>query len=169
MRQEWSTIVAQALIQFKECADENIAQQISIQWNPRMRSAAGRAFYRECRIELNPRLLLIGLDECRRTLLHELAHVLAYYRYQGRRIAPHGLEWQQACSDLGIAGERATHKLALPTRKQKKKWRYRCPSCEYRFECVRALKHPSACRLCCKKWNGGVYHKKFQFIAEKVV
>lgn len=40
----------------------------------------------------------------RRTLLHELAHALAWER---RRSRGHGRIWQHYCAALGIAGERA--------------------------------------------------------------
>lgn len=41
----------------------------------------------------------------RRTLLHELAHALAWER---RRSRGHGKIWQHYCAALGIPGERAT-------------------------------------------------------------
>ena len=58
-------------------------------------------------MELNPRLKQLPVpqraSEIRRTLRHELAHLVAYVRAGRRRIKPHGEEWKQACKDLGIA------------------------------------------------------------------
>ncbi len=41
----------------------------------------------------------------RRTVLHELAHALAWERHRSRG---HGRVWRRYCAELGIPGERAT-------------------------------------------------------------
>src|SRR5438270_4445960 len=87
-----------------------LAREIRAEWNPRMKSAAGRADFREKTISLNPLLINHG-DEIDRTLRHELAHLLAQWRVGRRRIAPHRIEWRQACHDLGIADEARCHNL----------------------------------------------------------
>jgi predicted SprT family Zn-dependent metalloprotease len=156
------------MARLEELAGSKFAAQVSVVWNKRMRSTAGRAFWPECRVELNPKLVSISLDEVRRTLLHELAHLLAYHRCGRRRIAPHGVEWQQACADLGIPGESARHTLPLPKREQKKKWRYTCPSCNESIERVRQMKRYVACYTCCQKYNKGRYHKRFELVGEKL-
>ena len=71
-------------------------------WNARMRTTAGVAVASRWEIWLNPALRGISPHEVERTLLHELAHLLAQHRVGRRRIAPHGQEWRQACQDLGI-------------------------------------------------------------------
>ena len=118
-----------------------LACEIRVEWNPRLKTCAGRADYREKLISLNPLLLdervvapqavvgqaprlpilypasdalalqSEGVDEIDRTLRHELAHLLAQWRIGRRRIAPHGEEWRQACRDLGIADEARCHNL----------------------------------------------------------
>ncbi len=45
----------------------------------------------------------------RRTLLHELAHALAW---QHERATGHGEAWRYWCAELGIEGERATSRVA---------------------------------------------------------
>lgn len=163
-----SDILQSSMDRLEELAGDQFAGQVNVVWNKRMRSTAGRAFWPECRIELNPKLVNISLEEVRRTLLHELAHLLAYHRCGRRRIAPHGVEWQQACADLGIPGESARHTLPLPRREQKKKWRYTCPSCSESIERVRQMKRYVACYTCCQKYNKGRYHKRFELIGEKM-
>lgn len=158
------SVLYEALKKLEGAASREFASSVSIEWNRRMRSTAGRAFWPERRVELNPKLLNISLAEVERTLLHELAHLLAYYRNGTRRIAPHGREWQQACCDLGIAGEKATHKLPLPSRQQTKKWRYTCPHCSEAIERVRPMKRFVACYTCCQKYNKGRYTKRFQLV-----
>lgn len=138
-----------------------IQPRVLVRWNSRMRSTAGRAFWPECRVDLNPRLIEFGLDEVRRTLLHELAHLLAYARVGRRRIAPHGVEWQVACADLGIPGEPVTHRLPLPRVQQKRKWSYFCPNCKIEVQRVRRITRKVACASCCKQFNGGRFSARF--------
>lgn len=144
-----------------ECAGEKLANRVKVVWNRRMRSAAGRAFWPESRVELNPKLLEFGMSEVRRTLRHELAHLLAYHRAGRREIAPHGAEWQQACADLEIPGESATHRLPLGGSRQRKRWRYECTTCQASFERARRISHRSACYQCCHAFNGGKYHHDY--------
>lgn len=143
---------------------EDLAGRVVVVWNRRMRTTAGRAFWPEGKIELNPKLEELAPDEVEVTMLHELAHLLAYARAGRRRIAAHGREWRQACADLGIPGERATHSLPLPGRKMKRRWRYTCPVCGEGFDRVRRMKRYAGCYACCKKHNGGYYHKKFRLV-----
>src|SRR5262249_2444802 len=78
---------------------KRIATLLGVEWNSRLKTAAGRADYREKLISLNPKLVEHPA-EVDRTLRHELAHILAQFRAKSRRrIAPHGAEWQQACRD----------------------------------------------------------------------
>ncbi|MEO1857472.1 MAG: SprT-like domain-containing protein [Rubritalea sp.] len=169
IRQALHSILDDAMQLLEELSDVAFASKVKVEWNSRMRSTAGRAFWPEARVELNPRLISISLVEVRRTLLHELAHLLAYYRCGRRRIAPHGVEWQLACADLGIPGERATHSLPLPRQQQQKKWRYSCPRCGKGIERVRKMKRYVACYPCCQKYNGGRYKKEFLLVLEQIV
>lgn len=168
IKQALEQILCEAMLRVEEVAGERFAASIQVEWNKRMRSTAGRAFWPESRVELNPKLIEISLEKVRRTLLHELAHLLAYHRCGRRRIAPHGAEWQVACADLGIPDERATHRLPLPSRQQQKRWRYVCPHCGEGIERVRQMKRIAACSTCCQKWNQGRYSKKFELVAEAI-
>lgn len=161
LKQAYSDVLEQALSRLSECAGTKLADRVQVVWNSRMRSAAGRAFWPDARVELNPKLLGISMSEVRRTLLHELAHILAYHRAGRREIAPHGIEWQQACCDLGIPGESATHRLPLGGTRQRMRWRYVCPSCQVYFERARRIGQKSACYRCCHTHNGGKYHVDF--------
>lgn len=140
----------------------DLAARLVVRWNGRMRSTAGRATWPLALIEINPRLREISPEEVRRTILHELAHLVAYERSPKRRIPAHGREWRRACVDLGIPGEKATHELSLPSRTLKRQWRYCCPGCESSFERVRRFKSRVACYECCRRTNGGDYHDDFR-------
>ncbi len=126
---------------------KRIATELRVEWNFRLKTAAGRADYRQKLISLNPRLVEHPA-EIDRTLRHELAHILAQFREKSRRrISPHGSEWQQACRDLGIADEKRCHTLPFPAND---------------FTRVRKIKRTVACLACCRAHNGGEFDVRFR-------
>ena len=139
-----------------------LAATVRVEWNSRMRSAAGRADYSEQLVALNPRLQEHGADEIDRTLRHELAHLLAQARAGRRRISPHGLEWRTACSDLGIPNEARCHTLPLPVHRRTARYLYRCPKCSRDFPRVRRIRRRLACLDCCRKYHGGKFFRAAQ-------
>jgi predicted SprT family Zn-dependent metalloprotease len=138
-----------------------IARELHVEWNPRLKTAAGRADYRQKLISLNPRLVEHP-TEIDRTLRHELAHILAQFRAGQRRILAHGAEWRQACVDLGIADEKRCHNLPFPARTYAARFVYRCPNCRQEFPRVRRLRRAVACLACCRKHNGGDFDLRFR-------
>ncbi|MES2706131.1 MAG: SprT-like domain-containing protein [Verrucomicrobiota bacterium] len=139
------------------------AVRTTVVWNPLMRTTAGTAQPRTSRIELNPKLLALGEPEVHRTLRHEAAHLLAHWRSGSRRISTHGPEWRQACTDLGIPGERATHTLPFPRRRLTPRYFYQCPACALIVRRVRRISRATACLHCCRTHNGGHFDARFQF------
>jgi hypothetical protein len=155
-----------------------------------MQSAAGRADFRGKLISLNPLLLELdpGLarsecsigkldclkqssltsngqgdhDEIERTLRHELGHLLAQWRVGRRRIAPHGIEWRQACRDLGIADEVRCHNLPFATKVYPARYVYRRPNCKQEFLRVRRIRRAIACLACCRAYNRGEFDPRFR-------
>jgi predicted SprT family Zn-dependent metalloprotease len=147
---------------------KRIATELRVEWNPRLQTAAGRADYRQKLISLNPRLAEHP-EEVDRTLRHELAHILAQFRQKSRRrIAPHGPEWQQACCDLGIAGEKRCHTLPFPAKRYAPRFIYRCPNCRRDFPRVRKIKRTVACLACCRAHNGGEFDLRFRLRLTKL-
>jgi predicted SprT family Zn-dependent metalloprotease len=140
---------------------KRIATELCVEWNPRLKTAAGRADFRDKSISLNPRLVEHP-GEIDRTLRHELAHILAQFRAGRRRISPHGPEWQQACRDLGIAGEKRSHTLPFPAKRYAPRFIYRCPNCRRDFPRVRKLKRIVACLACCRAHNRGEFDVRFR-------
>src|SRR5512133_1417815 len=141
---------------------KRIATELRIEWNARLRTAAGRADYRQKLISLNPRLVEHPA-EIDRTLRHELAHILAQFREKSRRrISPHGPEWQQACRDLGIAGEKRCHTLPFAAKRHAPRFIYRCPNCKRDFPRVRKIKRTVACLACCRAHNRGEFDARFR-------
>src|SRR5260370_20108145 len=138
-----------------------IATEIRVEWNFRLKTAAGRADYRQKLISLNPRLVEHPA-EIDRTLRHEVAHILAQFRGKSRRrISPHGSEWQQACRDLGIADEKRCHTLPFPAKRYAPRFIYRCPNCPRDFTRVRKIKRTVACLACCRAHKRGEVRARF--------
>ena len=138
-----------------------IANELRVEWNSCLKTAAGRADYRQKLISLNPRLVEHP-TEIDRTLRHELAHILAQFRAGRRRIRPHGNEWRQACFDLGLADEKRCHNLPFPMRTYAARFVYRCPNCRQEFPRVRRVRRAVACLACCRKHNGGEFDPRFR-------
>jgi len=139
----------------------HIAGELHVEWNSRLKTAAGRADCRQKLISLNPQLVEHP-TEIDRTLRHELAHILAQFRAGRRRIPPHGVEWRQACVDLGIADEKRCHNLPFPARTYAARFVYRCPNCRHEFPRVRRVRRAVACLACCRKHNGGEFDLRFR-------
>jgi SprT protein len=158
----WCAEAAQAL------ALPELASRVRVSWNPRMRTTAGRAWWPDRFIELNPKLREQPVEESWRTLKHELAHLVAYERAGRRRIDPHGKEWQLACADLGIPGEKPFHTLPFKRRRLRRKYCYVCPNCSASMQRVKPIAKPIACYSCCRKFNAGVYHSRFRLIETKL-
>ena len=138
-----------------------IANELRVEWNPRLKTAAGRADYREKLISLNPRLSEHP-TEIDRTMRHELAHILAQFRAGRRRISPHGAEWRQACVDLGIADEKRCHNLPFRAQTYAARFVYRCPNCRQDFPRARRVRRALACLACCRKHNRGHFDPRFR-------
>ena len=139
-----------------------LTNRVRVEWNERMRTTVGRADFRRCLISLNPALQEFGPAEIDRTLRHELAHLLAHFRFGKRRIEPHGREWRNACCDLGISGERAGHNLPLVGRSLPHRFIYHCQNCQGHFPRVRRIRRATACLACCRKFSGGNYDERFR-------
>jgi len=84
---------------------------VSVCWNGRLRTTAGRAFMEDGRIELNPTLLLAQPDEIPVVVVHEAAHV-AVYRMFGPRVPPHGRHWRALMRLAGLPPD-VTHDLPV--------------------------------------------------------
>lgn len=144
-----------------------LARKVRVFWNPRMQTTAGRAWWPDRSIELNPKLKECQPEELWRTLKHELAHLIAYERCGRRRIEPHGPEWQSACTDLGIPGEQPFHTLPFKRRRVKRNHAYICPNCFATIHRVKAIQRTVACYDCCRKFNAGSYHDRFRLIKKQ--
>jgi predicted SprT family Zn-dependent metalloprotease len=139
-----------------------LTDRVRVEWNERMRTTVGRADFRRCLISLNPALQKFGPTEIDRTLRHELAHLLAHFRFGKRRIEPHGREWRNACCDLEISGERAGHTLPLVGRSLSRRFVYYCRNCQGHFPRVRRIRRATACLACCRKFSEGNYDERFR-------
>ena len=154
---EWK---ARELLRTTDAA--RIARFVRVEWNPRLKSCAGRADYCSKLISLNPRLAEHGEAEIDRTLRHELAHLLAQFRAGRRRLLPHGSEWRQACRDLGVGDEKRCHNLPFPIAERAPRFLYKCPNCRRDFARVRRIRRAIACLACCRAHNRGEFDARFR-------
>jgi predicted SprT family Zn-dependent metalloprotease len=139
-----------------------LGASVQVEWNPRLRTCAGRADFRHKLISLNPQLSEHGSAEIDRTLRHELAHLVAQFRVGRRRISPHGPEWRQACTDLSIAGEGRCHNLPFASTPRTRRFLYKCPSCKKDFPRVRRIRRAIACLACCRAHSRGKFDARFR-------
>lgn len=140
-----------------------LAARVKVFWNTRLITTAGLAHHNSGRIDLNARLERFQPEEPRRTMLHELAHLVAHHRATaaGRRIQPHGPEWRRACADVGIPGESRCHNLPLARREVRRRYAYQCRHCGTVVPRVKKLSRESACYPCCREHNRGRYSRRF--------
>ena len=134
---------------------------VRVVWSRRMKTTAGNASSRTSTVTLNAALNECAPEAIERTLLHELAHILASRRASGKRIHPHGTMWHAACQDLGIANERRCHSLPFAQKRLARKYLYRCPHCAQTFPRVRPFRSASACLACCRTFNHGRFDPRF--------
>jgi SprT protein len=158
----WCSKTAQCL----ELPD--LAKHVTVFWNSKMRTTAGRAWFPNRIIELNPKIQEFEGDEKWRTIRHELAHLIAYERAGKKRIEPHGIEWRNACAELGIPNESVCHNLPLKRRTLRKKFTYTCPKCFSEIKRVKKIRRIIACYPCCKKYNGGNYDSTYRLIQKLI-
>jgi predicted SprT family Zn-dependent metalloprotease len=94
-------------------------------WRP-YRVTAGMAYYRSRTIGLSS-IVLKEETSLRETLIHEYAHLLAFYR-RGERGKGHGEPWRQAMQDLGQA-PRVRHSYEVSRNKARQQVDYQCLKC----------------------------------------
>ena len=140
---------------------EELGKHVRVFWHSRLTTTAGLAHYNDATIDLNPKLREFQPEEPDRTMRHELAHLVAQFRVGNRRIQAHGRQWQQACADLGIPGEKRCHDLPIERRRMKRKLAYQCRSCGVVVPRVKKLARHSSCYTCCQQHNRGRYSSKF--------
>ncbi|HLQ36314.1 MAG TPA: SprT-like domain-containing protein [Planctomycetota bacterium] len=91
---------------------------VRVQWNPRLRTSAGRAWHQQGRIELNPHLLLRAPRLLHTVLVHETAH-LAASRLFGPRTAAHGRHWRALMRLAGLPPD-PTHDIPVARRRRRR-------------------------------------------------
>lgn len=107
------------------CTSHPIGYVPLIDWR-RMPVTAGLAIYSHRTIALSS-ILMTEPERVRITVLHEYAHLLAFYR-AGRRGAGHGPAWRQAMVDLGL-DPKVHHNYEVKRNKPRQEVVYHCKKC----------------------------------------
>ena len=85
--------------------------KVTVAWNERLTTTAGRAFVKKGHIELNPTLLARALDQVDVVLVHEAAHIAAF-RLFGGNIPHHGRHWRGLMRLAGLPPD-VTHDIPV--------------------------------------------------------
>ena len=114
-----------SLIKYLESQYDSFdGSNVTVVFNPRLRSTAGRAFLETGVIELNQKLFNENKDAFMLdTIPHELAHIVAYQVFADKG---HGYGWYSVMTTLGIEGKRCH---SYKVEKTGKTYTYRC-SCQ---------------------------------------
>lgn len=88
-----------------------VDRKITVVWNERLTTTAGRAFVKNGRIELNPTLLGKARDQIDVVLVHEAAHIAAF-RLFGPNIPAHGRHWRSLMRLAGLPPD-VTHDIPV--------------------------------------------------------
>jgi predicted SprT family Zn-dependent metalloprotease len=116
------------------------APEVAVRRNDRLRTCAGRAFYQQGRIELNPHLLGRHPDQVETVLVHETAH-LAACRLFGKHTPAHGRHWRALMAHAGLPPE-PCHKLEVQGLRRSRHYYLRvCDACGAR-RIARAVRYP---------------------------
>lgn len=93
-------------------------------------------------------------DECRDTVLHEIAHALAGPG------AGHGPEWKRMCRLVGARPQRCYAQGEV--REPEPRYVARCPSCRNEIGFQRRPTRERACTSCCRRHARGTYDDRFR-------
>lgn len=141
----------------------------------RMKSLYGQIWYgyyngeRACKEIRLSRPLFHALEdpyEMLETVLHEIAHGVAWLKYRDRG---HGHTWKMIAQSMGIAPERCRDAV-IDESKLRYKYTATCPNCGKGTNFDRMGKRwkiGRACGRCCGKHSGGVYDKRFALVIKQ--
>lgn len=88
---------------------------VPVEWNPRLKAAAGNFTTKPIGISLHPALIRERAGEIEKTFLHEVAHAMQYLQYKE---VNHGESWWEMMHQLGQKPERC-HSMSLRARGNK--------------------------------------------------
>lgn len=115
----------------------------------------GRANYGKKFVGLSRPICQLNIDDddsIKDTILHEIAHVLAYELYGHRG---HGTTWKRCCVEIGAKPERCFNMSEVET--PKPKYKAECSGCGKVYRRHRRPGGGAACGRCCN----GTYNKDF--------
>jgi len=115
--------------------------------------------YTQRKISISSALAALNsVSEVTETILHEIAHALAYYKGELR----HGAIWKSVAKSIGCTAERCYSSEVITP--QVKKYRYECPHCKKTITKTYIMRTTRvACRDCCDKYANGYFDYRFKF------
>ena len=123
------------------------------------KTSLGSCNYKKRRLELSRHYVqLNSVDYMLDTMLHEIAHLLAYKKY-GYRVK-HDYRWVEIAKAIGCIGERTACNKSVV--RPKGKYVYKCSKCGYEIAVHRRFKRRKACSDCCIKYGNGKFDERFE-------
>jgi predicted SprT family Zn-dependent metalloprotease len=134
-RQSTNALTLQATKWSRQWGIPSLARDVSIDLNPRLRTAVARCCRDRNLVELGPRFLALRTRKAE-VLAHELAHA-AVTRLFGSHVRPHGAEWRALVRAVGFiprirlvgpcpaVRETVRKRVAL-----EQHFEHRCPTCQ---------------------------------------
>ncbi len=142
----------------RKLMDQHGLQSWTFKFNRRKRSF-GLCSYTRKVIQLSKYHAEMGTPEdIKDTILHEIAHALAFSKY-GRSISPHGYEWRSIAISIGSTGERCGTG-DMPAVNRKHIWIATCQDCKKEYRVKRAGRRKRMYSTCwCKGSLIWIRHK----------
>ena len=104
MKYDDAMVVCLKAIKFaKELASKHNIDNLEVEFINRKSGVAGRAYLTKRKIKLNMHHLLHNKEDFNNTIIHEVAHIIAYEAFKD---TGHGTAWKYICKKIGGSGKR---------------------------------------------------------------
>jgi len=148
-----------------ETCHKYVKEPFEIRYNFKDTTYLGR-----CRLSAVPQLIFSvpyikyclehnEIESLKRTVLHEIGHVLAG---KGHR---HDKIWEEACKSIGLENPQ---RFSKTTYRIPNKYKLTCPHCGRVTYKARKPRKDLACGKCCKEHNNGKWHPNYIFKIENL-
>lgn len=92
------------------------------------------------------------------TVIHEVAHYVAFELNEGHYIRPHGVEWKSVMMQLGIRNPKTCHSMNVGnvTTRKNKTFSYACNCNTFELTSIRHNRSQKGTTYYCRKCKGGL-------------
>ncbi len=142
----------------------DLPSRIHLAASTRMTRALARAYPATGRISISARALRHGSEDLLREILcHEAAHIAVFMKHGGRRVRPHGREWQELVRQAGYEPRvRMPAGAGLPAaavQRRPRAYTHHCPVCGW-TQVKRTTNRRWRCATCVASGRSGLLEVK---------